>query len=78
MIKLNEFLTHLAQHNPGQTEYLQAVTEVLGSLAPFLQQHPRYTGHALLERLIEPERIILFRVCWIDDHGQVQVNRGYR
>jgi len=78
MIKLNDFLTHLAQRNPGQAEYLQVVTEVLGSLAPFLQQHPRYTGHALLERLIEPERIILFRICWIDDHGQVQVNRGYR
>jgi glutamate dehydrogenase (NADP+) len=54
------------------------VTEVMESLWPFITQHPRYAQHALLERLVEPERVIMFRVSWVDDHGEVQVNRGYR
>ncbi|QRF62492.1 NADP-specific glutamate dehydrogenase [Variovorax paradoxus] len=73
-----DFLAHVAQRNPGQPEYLQAVTEVIQSLWPFIAQHPRYQAQALLERLVEPERVIIFRVCWTDDHGDVQVNRGYR
>jgi len=73
-----DFLAHVAQRNPGQPEYLQAVTEVIQSLWPFIAQHPRYQTQALLERLVEPERVITFRVCWTDDHGDVQVNRGYR
>lgn len=72
------FLSHVAQRNPGQTEYLQAVTEVMESLWPFIEKHPRYAEHGLLERLVEPERTVMFRVSWIDDHGSVQVNRGYR
>ena len=72
------FLDHLQQRNPHQPEYLQAVHEVFSSLQPFLRQHPHYTDQALLERLAEPERIIMFRVCWTDDQGRVQVNRGYR
>ncbi|NWK79594.1 NADP-specific glutamate dehydrogenase [Aquitalea sp. LB_tupeE] len=72
------FLEHLRQRNPHQPEYLQAVHEVFESLQPFLRQHPHYTDQALLERLAEPERIIMFRVCWTNDHGRVQVNRGYR
>ncbi len=72
------FMEHVAQHNPGQPEYLQAVTEVIESLWPFVSEHPRYAEHGLLERLVEPERVIMFRVSWVDDHGQVQVNRGYR
>ena len=72
------FLTHVAQRNPGQPEFLQAVTEVMESLWPFIAEHPRYAEHALLERLVEPERIVMFRVSWVDDHGAVQVNRGYR
>lgn len=72
------FLEHLRQRNPHQPEYLQAVHEVFDSLQPFLRQHPHYTDQALLERLAEPERIIMFRVCWTDDQGRVQVNRGYR
>ncbi len=72
------FLSHVAQRNPGQTEYLQAVTEVMESLWPFIEKHPRYAEHGLLERLVEPERTVMFRVSWIDDHGTVQVNRGYR
>ncbi|MBP7566429.1 MAG: NADP-specific glutamate dehydrogenase [Burkholderiaceae bacterium] len=73
-----EFLAHIAQRNPGEVEYLQAVTEVLESLWPFIEAHPRYQAQSLLERLVEPERVVMFRVSWTDDHGQVQVNRGYR
>jgi len=72
------FLEYVAQRNPGQPEFLQAVTEVMESLWPFLEQHPRYADQALLERLVEPERVIMFRVSWFDDHGQVHINRGYR
>ena len=72
------FLSHVALRNPGQPEFLQAVTEVMESLWPFIAQHPRYAEHGLLERLVEPERIVMFRVSWVDDHGGVQVNRGYR
>ena len=57
---------------------LQAVTEVMESLWPFIQKNPRYAEHSLLERLVEPERVVSFRVSWVDDHGKVQVNRGYR
>jgi glutamate dehydrogenase (NADP+) len=74
----DEFLRRAAEHNPGQPEYLQAVTEVVESLWPFVSQHPKYAEHGLLDRLIEPERILIFRVSWVDDHGEVQVNRGYR
>ncbi|MFH0128820.1 NADP-specific glutamate dehydrogenase [Variovorax sp. VaC1] len=72
------FLAHVAQRNPGQPEYLQAVTEVMESLWPYIEQHPKYVAHSLLERLVEPERVIMFRVSWVDDHGEVQVNRGFR
>lgn len=74
----DEFLRRAAEHNPGQPEYLQAVTEVVESLWPFITEHPRYAEHGLLDRLIEPERIVIFRVSWVNDHGEVQVNRGYR
>ena len=74
----DEFLTHVATRNPGQPEFLQAVTEVMDSLWPFIADHPKYAEHGLLDRLVEPERVIQFRVSWVDDHGQVQVNRGYR
>ena len=72
------FLAHVAQRNPGQPEYLQAVTEVMESLWPYIEQHPKYTGHSLLERLEALERVVMFRVSWVDDHGEVQVNRGFR
>jgi glutamate dehydrogenase (NADP+) len=72
------FMAHVAQRNPGQPEYIQAVTEVMESLWPFIAEHPRYAEQGLLERLVEAERTIVFRVCWTDDRGQVQVNRGYR
>jgi len=75
---VHDFLDHLANRNPGQPEFLQAVGEVMESLWPFIAAHPKYAEHGLLERLIEPERIVMFRVSWINDHGDVQVNRGYR
>ena len=74
----DQFLEQVAQRNPGQPEFLQAVTEVMESLWPFIEKNPRYADQGLLERLVEPERTIMFRVCWTDDHGSVQVNRGYR
>ena len=74
----HEYVQHVAARNPGQPEFLQAVTEVMESLWPFLEQHPKYAEQGLLERLIEPERVVMFRVSWVDDHGLVQVNRGYR
>ncbi|MGV3743446.1 MAG: NADP-specific glutamate dehydrogenase [Burkholderiaceae bacterium] len=74
----HHYIDHVAERNPGQPEYLQAVREVLESLWPYIEKHPRYAEQGLLDRLVEPERIVIFRVSWVDDHGQVQVNRGYR
>lgn len=74
----DEFLNHVAQLNPGQPEFLQAVTEVMESLWPFISRFPKYAENGLLDRLIEPERVVMFRVSWVDDQGKVQVNRGYR
>ncbi len=75
---VGSFLEQVAQRNPGQPEFLQAVTEVMESLWPFIEKHPKYAEHSLLERLVEPERVIMFRVSWTDDHGTVRNNRGYR
>lgn len=75
---VQQFLEEVATRNPGQPEFLQAVTEVMESLWPFIERHPRYAEHNLLDRLVEPERVVMFRVCWTDDQGQVRVNRGYR
>ncbi len=75
---LHDFLEHVSQRNPGQPEFLQAVTEVMESLWPFIEQHPKYAEQGLLDRLVEPERVVMFRVSWVNDHGDVQVNRAYR
>ena len=66
------------KRNPGEPEFLQAVYEVLESLEPVIEANPKYQAAGILERLVEPERQIIFRVPWVDDKGQVQVNRGYR
>ena len=66
------------QKNPGESEFHQTVEEVLTTIKPVIDQHPEYEKAGLLERLTEPERAIIFRVTWVDDSGQVQVNRGYR
>jgi glutamate dehydrogenase (NADP+) len=73
-----QFLEHVARQNPGQPEFHQAVGEVMESLWPFIAAHPKYAEHGLLDRLIEPERVVMFRISWVNDHGDVQVNRGYR
>jgi len=73
-----EFCTYIAKHNPRQPEYQQAVDEVMESIWPFIVEHPRYAEHGLLDRLVEPERAIIFRVSWVDDQNEVRVNRGYR
>ena len=75
---VNEFLNQVAVRDPNQPEFLQAVKEVMGSLWPFIAKNPQYGDHGLLERLVEPERAIQFRVAWVDDNNQVQVNRAYR
>ncbi len=71
-------LEELKKNHPGQTEFIQAVTEVLETIQPVIDAHPEYEEASLLERMVEPERVVMFRVPWIDDNGKVQVNRGYR
>ncbi|MBM7699080.1 NADP-specific glutamate dehydrogenase [Kurthia huakuii] len=68
----------LVEQNAHETEFLQAAKEIIYSLAPVFEQHPEYVDAAILERIVEPERIIKFRISWTDDNGKVQVNRGYR
>ena len=71
-------LEELKAKNPGEKEFHQAATEVLESLSPVVEAHPEYEECALLERLVEPERTVMFRVPWVDDNGKVHVNKGYR
>ncbi len=78
MQSVDAFLQRLKQRDPDQPEFHQAVEEVLRSLWPFLEANPRYLEAGIIERIVEPERAILFRVPWVDDKGRVQVNRGYR
>lgn len=73
-----DFLNMVKQRDPHQSEFLQAVEEVMISLWPFIEKNPSYAHHGLLERLVEPDRVIQFRVSWVDDKGQVQVNRAWR
>ncbi len=75
---LSAVLEAVECRNQGEPEFLQAVREVLETLAPVLDEHPEYIEHGILERLVEPERQLLFRVPWVDDAGKVRVNRGYR
>ena len=75
---VEDVLTALQARNPGEPEFLQAAREVLESLTPVLERHKKYQDGAILERLVEPERQILFRVPWMDDAGKVRVNRGFR
>ena len=75
---VTQVLDRIAAKNPGEPEFLQAAQEVYGTLSPVIDRHPQYRQAALLERMAEPERVIIFRVPWMDDAGQVQVNRGFR
>lgn len=78
MSDLNVLFQRIKQRDPNQPEFHQAVEEVFNSLQLFLAKNPKYTQYGLLERIVEPERVITFRVTWVDDKGQVQVNRGFR
>ncbi|MBU0617625.1 MAG: glutamate dehydrogenase, partial [Planctomycetes bacterium] len=75
---VDTFMAGVIAKNPEQKEFHQAVEEVVESLMPVIDQHPEYRKAKILERIIEPERVILFRVPWVDDQGEVQVNRGMR
>ncbi len=75
---MQEFLQRVAVKNPGESEFHQSVEEVVESIWPVVQRTPRYLDGKVLERLVEPERVLMFRVPWQDDQGQVQVNRGFR
>ena len=75
---LEEFMAQVRRRDPDQPEYLQAVREVMESVWPFIASHPRYAEHGLLDRLIEPERMVQFRVSWVDDKGETRVNRAWR
>ena len=72
------FMADLTAKNPGEKEFHQAVKEVLESVAPYMMEHPYLIDQKVLERIVEPERIIIFRVPWLNDEGEVQINRGYR
>jgi glutamate dehydrogenase (NADP+) len=76
--ELDDFLAAVAARDPHQPEFLQAVREVMNSLWPFIRANPKYAEHALLERLVESERVIQFRVSWTDDEGRTRVNRAFR
>ncbi len=75
---LEKVYKNLEKRNPGQKEFLQAVSEVFTSLEPVVAKHPEIEQNAIMERITEPERFVQFRVAWVDDSGKVQVNRGYR
>ena len=75
---INGFMAELTAKNPGEKEFHQAVREVLESVAPYMTEHPYLIEQKILERIVEPERIIIFRVPWLNDEGEIQVNRGYR
>lgn len=75
---IKSFLDQVEKRNPNQPEFLQAVEEVAETIVPFIEENKKYQGHCLLERMVEPERVIMFRVTWIDDQGEIKVNRGYR
>ena len=75
---LEKVYKNLEKRNPGQKEFLQAVSEVITSLEPVVAKHPEIEQNAIMERITEPERFVQFRVAWVDDSGKVQVNRGYR
>ncbi|MEM5596017.1 NADP-specific glutamate dehydrogenase [Niallia circulans] len=75
---INQLINQVKERNPHEKEFQQAVKEVLDSLVPVLEKNPTYIKHAVLERMLEPDRLISFKVPWVDDNGNIKVNRGYR
>ena len=76
--EIHNFMKWVIEKNPNETEFLQAVEEVAEAVIPFIDANPKYSNKMLLERMVEPERVLMFRVPWLDDEGKTQVNRGYR
>ena len=76
--KIQDFMQKVRQKNPNEIEFLQAVEEVAEAVIPFMEKTPKYNNKMILERMVEPERVLMFRVPWLDDQGHTQVNRGYR
>ncbi len=76
--KVNDFMAKVIAKNPSEVEFHQAVHEVVETIIPFIEENPQYKEAKILERIVEPERVLLFRVPWLDDRGDVQVNRGFR
>jgi len=76
--RIEEFMEKVTAKNPGEPEFHQAVREVAESVMPFIEKNPRYQENKILERMVEPERVIMFRVPWLDDQGEIQINKGYR
>ena len=76
--QVQSFMNGLRKRNPGELEFHQAVEEVVSTLMPYIQENPHYQKAQILERMTEPDRVIVFRVCWMDDHNNMRVNRGYR
>ncbi|MCB1257680.1 MAG: glutamate dehydrogenase, partial [Microthrixaceae bacterium] len=76
--RLDEVWAEIVRMNPGETEFHQATKEVLGSLSPVLEKNPEFARLKMLQRMAEPDRQIIFRVPWLDDRGEVHINRGYR
>ena len=77
-ISREKFLKELEARNPGQPEFIQAVAEVIQVILPYIEEHPEYQQANILERIVEPERVLMFRVPWVDDAGNYRINRGYR
>ncbi len=75
---VNDFMAKVIAKNPGEVEFHQAVHEVVESLIPYIEENPQYKEAKILERMVEPERVIMFRVPWLDDKGNIQINRGFR
>ncbi|MEM7160827.1 MAG: NADP-specific glutamate dehydrogenase [Bacteroidota bacterium] len=78
LAQVEAFMEKVAAKQPHEKEFLQAVQEVAEAVIPYIAQHPKYAKHKILERIVEPERVFQFRVPWVDDNGEVQVNRGFR
>ena len=76
--KVKAFMDDVIAKNPGEKEFHQAVMEVVESVLPFIDENPKYKEAKILERMVEPERVIMFRVPWMDDNGEIQINKGYR
>ncbi len=76
--QVEAFMSQVTAKNPGEVEFLQAVREVADSVMPYIDTHPIYRQMRILERMVEPERVVIFRVPWVDDRGEIQVNRGFR